>query len=414
MQALINDNNSIYVTDDLPSAEARYRARFYFDPNSTTMAQNDNHLIFIAHTANGTSTGATVLQVELRYSSGKYQIRTSLLNDSTTFTNSGWITISDAPHSIELDWRASTAAGANNGGLTLWIDGAQQANVTGIDNDTRRIESVRLGAVSGIDSGTRGTYYFDAFESRRQTYVGPAAPTEMPTPIATATPTATFTPTPTGISLPDPIFADGFESGNLSAWSSSTTDNGDLSVSAAAKLIGNNGLQVQINDNNSIYVIDDGPTAEARYRARFYFDPNTIAMASNDAHLLFIGRTPNGTSAGTTVLQVEFRWSGNKYQIRAAILDDNTTFTSSGWFTISDAPHSVELDWRASTAAGANNGGLTLWIDGVQRANLTGVDNDTRRIESVQLGAVSGIDSGTRGSEYFDAFESRRQTYIGP
>jgi hypothetical protein len=63
--------------------------------------------------------------------------------------------------------------GANDGGLTLWIDGTQQANVTRIDNDTRRIESVRMGAVSGVDIGTRGTEYFDAFESRRQTYIGP-------------------------------------------------------------------------------------------------------------------------------------------------------------------------------------------------------------------------------------------------
>ena len=73
-----------------------------------------------------------------------------------------------------------------------------------------------------------------------------------------------------------------------------------------------------------------------------------------------------------------------------------------------------EIDWRASTASGANNGGLTLWIDGTQRANLIGIDNDTRRIDRVQLGAVMGVDSGTRGSYYFDAFESRRQVYIGP
>ena len=40
----------------------------------------------------------------------------------------------------------------------------QQADLTGVDNDTRRIDQVRLGAVSGMDSGTRGTYFFDAFE----------------------------------------------------------------------------------------------------------------------------------------------------------------------------------------------------------------------------------------------------------
>jgi hypothetical protein len=66
-----------------------------------------------------------------------------------------------------------TAVGANNGGLTFWIDGVQQANLTGVDNDARRVDSNQLGVVSGIDTGTRGTYYFDAFESRRLTYIGP-------------------------------------------------------------------------------------------------------------------------------------------------------------------------------------------------------------------------------------------------
>jgi hypothetical protein len=28
-------------------------------------------------------------------------------------------------------------------------------------------------ALFGIDTGTRGTYYFDGFESRRQIYIGP-------------------------------------------------------------------------------------------------------------------------------------------------------------------------------------------------------------------------------------------------
>jgi hypothetical protein len=96
------------------------------------------------------------------------------------------------------------------------------------------------------------------------------------------------------------------------------------------------------------------------------------------------------------------------------VLTDSTTWRYTSWFTISDAPHFIELDWRAATAAGASDGSLTLWIDGTWRANLTGVDNDTRRVDRVRLGAVAGIDTGTRGAYYFDAFESRRQTYIGP
>jgi len=208
----------------------------------------------------------------------------------------------------------------------------------------------------------------------------------------------------------DLIFADSFESGDFSAWSASRIDAGDLSFSGAAALVGSQGMQALIDDINSIYVTDNTPNAEPRYRVRFYFDPNSITMLSGDTHFIFRGYS----GASTIVLRVQFRFSNGAYQLRAALQGDGSTWTNSNWLTISDAPHAIELDWRAATAAGANNGGLTLWIDGVQQANLTGVDNDTRRIDQARLGAVSGVDTGTRGTYYFDAFESRRQNYIGP
>ena len=187
------------------------------------------------------------------------------------------------------------------------------------------------------------------------------------------------------------------------------TDNGDLNVSTLAALVGSRGLRAVINNTASIYVTDDMPNAEVRYRARFYFDPNSITMANGNAHYIFYGYT----GASTDVLRIEIRRSSGTYQVRAALRNDKSSWSSTSWFTVNDAPHYVEIDWRAATAAGANNGSLTFWIDGVQRANLTGVDNDTRRIDRIRLGAVSGLDSGTVGTYYFDAFESRRQTYIG-
>ena len=114
-----------------------------------------------------------MLQLELRFQATGYEVRALLVNDAKGWISTSWILLSDAPHALELDWRAATAAGANNGGLTFWIDGVQQADLTGVDNDTRRIDQVRLGAASGVDNGTRGTYFFDAFESRRLTYIGP-------------------------------------------------------------------------------------------------------------------------------------------------------------------------------------------------------------------------------------------------
>src|SRR5215216_61096 len=120
-------------------------------------------------------------------------------------------------------------------------------------------------------------------------------------------------------------------------------------------------------------------------------------MTSGDAHYIFKGFM--GTS--TEVLRVEFRQSSGTYQLRAALLDDATAWINTNWFTITDGPHFFELDWRASSGVGANNGGLTLWINDTQQDDLNGIDNDTRRIDRARLGALTGIDTGTRGTYYF-------------
>lgn len=237
-------------------------------------------------------------------------------------------------------------------------------------------------------------------------------PTTTPTQLATAThtPAPSNTPpslppsaTPTFIP-PSLIWADGFESGDLSAWTSSTIDGGDLSVASAAALEGAWGMQAVVDDNNAIHVTDDTPNAERHYRARFAFDPNSIRMESDNAHYILHGYS--GTSA--LAVRIEFRRSSGNYQLRAALSNDGSGWKSSAWVTLGDAPHAVAFDWRAATAAGANNGGLTLWIDGARRADLTGVDNDTRRMDRVSLGAVAGLDGGTRGRYFFDAFASER------
>ena len=240
---------------------------------------------------------------------------------------------------------------------------------------------------------------------------GPTA-TRTPTPTSTFTSTVTktptigpsITPTQTPTNTPnalDPIFADGFESGSFSAWSSVNTGAGDLSVTGSAALVGSNGMQAVINDTTAMYTVDDSPNAEPRYRASFYFDPNSISMVDGNAHYILIGYDT------VAVFNMDFRFFGGTYQIRLRQQNDSQGTQSTAWATISDASHFIEMEWWAATA-GANDGGVTLWMDGVQIGSLSGLDNDTRRIESVRLGAVSGIDAGTLGTYYLDAFESRR------
>ena len=164
VSATLDDNKSIYVTDETPFAETQYNMRYYFDVNSLVMAKNNSHIIFNGFTG---STNKLIVRLVLRKTATAYQLKTRILNDSNSWTDSVWVTISDAPLLIEMSWRAATSAGANNGGLTMWIDSAVQVNLTGIDNDTRRMEKITLGATAGVDTGTRGTYYFDGFESWR-------------------------------------------------------------------------------------------------------------------------------------------------------------------------------------------------------------------------------------------------------
>ncbi|MGE5460110.1 MAG: Ig-like domain-containing protein [Solirubrobacterales bacterium] len=208
----------------------------------------------------------------------------------------------------------------------------------------------------------------------------------------------------------DRIFADSFGSGDLSAWSSSRTDLGDLSVRRAAGMAGKKGMQAKIDDNAPIYVTDDSPSHEPRYRARFSFDPNSISMAAGDSFHIFDGYSGRSTD----VLSVRLRFRGGAYQLGIAVRNDHAAWKNTGWFAIDDAPVAIELDWVAATARGANDGELTFWLDGVPQTTVTGVNDDTRRIDRVRLGAVSGVDRGTRGTSFFDAFTSQRQLYIGP
>jgi hypothetical protein len=125
----------------------------------------------------------------------------------------------------------------------------------------------------------------------------------------------------------------------MPAWTSSTTDGGDLSVTSAAALVGSQGMQAVIDDTNLIYVTDDTPTAEPRYRARFYFHPNSLTTGNNTSHRLLVGY-----SGTTVVAMVEFRLSSGNYQLRVGLCNDATSYTYSAWTTISDASHYVEID----------------------------------------------------------------------
>ena len=240
-----------------------------------------------------------------------------------------------------------------------------------------------------------------------------AAPARSPTRMALPTPRRAISPGArtrygSGALSPDMIFKDGFESGDFSTWTSSTTDGGDLSVTTSAALKGTKGMQVVVDDANLIYATDDTPTAETRCRAgALHFDPNSITFASLGFAMIA------GYSGTTPVMRVDLLYSSGSYKVRARILKDDGTWLYGSYTNISDAPHYLELDWKAATAPGANNGSVAFWVDGVSVPGVTGVDNDTHRIDRVRLGEPEGGGAGIAGTIYIDAFEVEESTYTG-
>jgi hypothetical protein len=214
--------------------------------------------------------------------------------------------------------------------------------------------------------------------------------------------------------VPDLILRDDFELGDLSAWTNSATDSGDLAVSTAAALdFTTAGLQALVDDTAALFVEDGRPAAENRYRARFYFDPNGFDPGEGQGHRrtrLFIAFEEAPTRRLAAVV---LRRLSGAYALLLRCRQDDNSQDDSGFFSISDAPHWIELDWRRSTGPDALDGSCQLWIDGVSVSTRTNLDNSISGVDFVRMGALS-VKSGASGALYWDEFESRRQTFIGP
>jgi hypothetical protein len=213
---------------------------------------------------------------------------------------------------------------------------------------------------------------------------------------------------------PELIFRDDFEDGTLGAWSSSATDGGDLSLSALAGLnFTNIGIQGQVDDTAGIYVQDDRPDDEGRYRARFYFDPN--GFDPGEALGRFRTRIFIAFSEAPTrrVMAIVLRRQSGQYSLRIRARRDDNTQADTPFIPITDGPHVIEFDLKRASGPGVDDGYLDMYIDGDIVAGLLPVPNSLSEVDFVRMGALS-VKQGASGTMYWDEFESRRQNGIGP
>jgi RHS repeat-associated protein len=230
---------------------------------------------------------------------------------------------------------------------------------------------------------------------------------ETPTNLPASSDTPTLTPTPTVTSIPSgSLFSDGFESGDLSAWTNATTDGGDLAVSSTSAHTGSYGLQAMIDDTQEISVYKDLSVEVSAVKTEIDLDPNSLSMGEWNSFYVLEARNLQGFSQ---LWGLSLRYSEGSYRLILRVRSDGGTYNYTALYPISDDWHTLGVEWQASSADGANDGTATLWIDGVAVETLSGLDTDTYQLGRFKLGAWS-MASTTTGTLNLDNFQLSQST----
>lgn len=159
--AITTTANRFAVKGISAPASGKLRLRFYFDPNSLTMADNDS---FEMHQARLSGAPYSLSACSITRTGGAYVLSFDPQNDAGWFYVAGnTVAISDGPHYIETYFtRAATNVSAD-GTASCWVDGVLLKAVTGIDNYDAfaLLSAIWLGPDYALDAGTSGTLYYD-------------------------------------------------------------------------------------------------------------------------------------------------------------------------------------------------------------------------------------------------------------
>ncbi|MDH5605348.1 MAG: hypothetical protein OEY93_00515 [Anaerolineae bacterium] len=216
-----------------------------------------------------------------------------------------------------------------------------------------------------------------------------------------------------------PIFMDGFESGNRSAWTSSvgaTALEDDYSASAVCKLcvkklgslVDQYSMIVKVSDRLPHYVVNDYTNLESGYNVRFQIK---VGNTLNMAHLNKI-RVLQGRQGATQVFFLEIRKNGTKFQVQAAARRNDGTYARTNWYLLPKKSSTLEVNW--SPGAGGT-GSITLYVNGNLKQTKTGFSNDTLDVVYVRWGTTKPLKPAyvITGSYKLDAYASDGSQYIG-
>ncbi len=363
LQFTINDTNGLSVIDDTPNNESQVHTRFYINKDYLNMANLDEFELYRLLDTNS----VPIAWISARDNTGTFEVKVSTRLDDSSTVSSNWYSVGDGWQAISLDWKASSGMSFADGGMSLYINNGLKQSLTFLDNDTLRVENSMI-CTEGLDAGTSGQLYIDDYEMRRL---------NLPEMIPDTTETFTYE------EPEDLLFEDGFELGDTSLWSSTYVSNAAINVIQTKKYYGNYGIECLINQFNSeLKLKKEFIDNQSSLNIGFYFTRAALSIGLGDNLQFFDLYDENGTRIGYVNIK-------NKKQVGRQLTfttykDDGTAVTTP--YTLIDSNwHSIQLKWVAATSAGANNGYIQLYLDGVLKGGVYNIDNDTRAIKSVAV-----------------------------
>lgn len=189
-------------------------------------------------------------------------------------------------------------------------------------------------------------------------------------------------------------FEDGYLYPNSNGVDIAMCSGGILQVTGAAKMgYGQSyGAELTPHSNYRMGIIKSVDRLK-HFRHGFFFDPNSIPLTT--AFTLFRDYSTNNCA------RLILGYSAPNYTIYMSIQEDGGS-SSSGTYTMTDAPHWIEMEWAAATYAGANDGIAKLWIDDILQEAMSGLDNDMQTMTYPMLGSGYDMPSGTYSPFYVD------------
>lgn len=206
------------------------------------------------------------------------------------------------------------------------------------------------------------------------------------------------------------IFTDGFESGDFSAWSSVNDGGGWLVPCQFGAINGSWAACVSSGDNDKRKQLTDlTPVYQTSFSARISFDVNGLEMGQGE-RFRFLQVKMDQERPFFIVL----KFLDGQYWIQMNTKLDDLSKVKTDWILLTDAPHTIEVDWAVATSDGANDGYAELYVDGFLAEALTGLDNDTLYIDKFKVGFTSKLTGkDITGTFYIDDAATSNNGYIG-